>query len=155
MGAWGGSPAREASCALRLSLPAGTTLSSVIPDHQLVLPCSGIEAGCSQLSHKGFLCCFQRPSSPFSQGHSNPRDGSPVLPPLGARTHPSLPNGREVARMCPSLPGTAGSPGTIPEKSENPLLPGCQKGEVSFLLWLWLHESRKEPPQETAHELLC
>lgn len=72
------------------------------------------------------------------------------LPPLGDRTHLSLLNGREVARMCPSLPGTAGSPETIPEMSENPLLPGCQKGEVLFLLGCGCTKA-EEPPQETAH----
>lgn len=92
-----------------------------------------------------FFVLLPKPSSPFSQGHSNPRDGSPILPALEDRTHLPLLNGREVARMCPSLPGTAGSAGTIPETPGNPLLPGCQKGEVLFLLGCGCIQAGRNP----------
>lgn len=82
-----------------------------------------------------FCAASKGPAAPSHRDTPTQAMGHCPSPPWGHNTtHLSLLNGREVARMCPSLPGTAGSPGTIPKTSENPLLPGYQKGEVLFLL---------------------
>lgn len=149
-GAWGSCPL--GSCPLGLSLPAGTRLSSGIPGHQLGLPYSGTGAGCSQLSHKWFLCCSKGPAAP------SPRDA----PTQGWVTHPCSPWGQH-------------SPPSAEGKSRGQAVPfPCRHcricRDLSRDVWTstpsWVSErraliapgldqSRGEPPQEAAHAVLC
>lgn len=118
-----------------ISLLEGTELSVSCPQSSAGSPHCRVAARCSQLLPKAaFFVLLQRPIGSFSQVHVLKHWVVLVqhliecLHPSGMRhAHHSLPKGRAAARTCPSPPGTARSPATIPETAENPLPPVCQK----------------------------